>query len=298
MVAPDAPFALTPQQVAFFDANGYLILRKWITGELLARLQDAAAKWIDVGLSLSKKDARDDYVYGKREHGEVLFRVDYLHDKGERASLELLGCPQVLEVVQSLTGRNFVPTYEAMVFKMQGDGEAIRWHQDAVHPRRHRIYNYDLYLDRSAADGGALLVIPKSQTAKIDACDLERMHGWSPPGAIVVEMEPGDVLLHDVMVVHGSPRVVGKALRRTIYYEFRPAEQILSEGPWDRTWVDKRMRLIPIALAAHRDAFPDLPQFDWEPDEEFRQVVAPDAELKVAHVVHTPGSYCSAGSVY
>jgi ectoine hydroxylase-related dioxygenase (phytanoyl-CoA dioxygenase family) len=288
-------FRLSPEQVAFFDDRGYLILRRWITGELLERLQEAGSRWIEEGLAGGR---RDDYRYAKREVGEVMFRVDYLHDKGRSASLELLGAPQVLEVVRSLSGRNFVPTYEAMVFKNEGDGEAIRWHQDAVHPRRHRIYNFDLYLDKSEAGAGALVVIPGSHSAKIDACELERMHGWSPPGAIEVEMEPGDVLIHDVMVVHGSPRVVGKALRRTIYYEFRPAEQILSEGPWDRDWVDRRMRLIPIALGAHGRAFPDSPQFDWDPDPEFRQSVSDDTaqELKVAHVVHTPGSYCSASS--
>lgn len=301
MASPTATeFALTPEQVTFFDENGYLILRNWVTGALLERLQEAGSRWIDAGRSLTHDDsARGDFQFAKREVGEVMFRVDYLHDKGQSASLELLGSPQVLSVAQSLSGRNFVPTYESMVFKNEGDGEAIRWHQDAVHPRRHRIYNYDLYLDRSPEDGGALMVIPGSQTAKLDACELERMHGWHPPGSFAAVMEPGDVLIHDVMVVHGSPRVVGKALRRTIYLEFRPAEQILSEGPWDREWVDKRMRLIPIALEAHKRAFPDAPQFDWQPDDAYRQSVTCDTdfELKVAHVVHTPGSYCSAGSV-
>jgi hypothetical protein len=49
-------------------------------------------------------------------------------------------------------------------------------------------------------------------------------------------MQPGDVLLHNVMVVHGSPQTVGKQLRRTIYYEFRPAEELLADGPWDQAW--------------------------------------------------------------
>ncbi len=66
----------------------------------------------------------------------------------------MLGAPQVLAVAESLCGRNFVPTYESMVFKQEGDGEKIRWHQDAVHPRNHRIFNYDLYLDASRKGAG------------------------------------------------------------------------------------------------------------------------------------------------
>lgn len=291
-----ANHSLTDERIRFFDENGYLALRGLVTGELLERLQKAAANWIDEGKRLGP--GAEDHVWAKREGGEALFRIDYLHDKGERASLELLGAPQILGAVQSLLGPNFVPTYEAMVFKEQGDGQPIRWHQDVVHPRRHRIFNLDLYLDPSVSGAGALMVLPGSQTERLDACELERLHGWAPPGAIEVEMQPGDVLIHDVMVVHGSPRSVGKARRRTIYYEFRPAEQILQEGPWDRSWVDRRLRLIPLGLRAHGERFPDESPFVWQPDPEFRQAVEGtyEEELKIGHVVHTGGAYCSASS--
>jgi len=50
---------------------------------------------------------------------------------------------------------------------------------------------------------------------------------------------------------------------------------------------------------AYHQAYPNEPQFPWNPDPEFRHKVSSDieAELRVTHVVHTPGSYCSAGSV-
>ncbi len=114
---------------------------------------------------------------------------------------------------------------------------------------------------------------------------------------IQVELEPGDVLVHDVMIVHGSEAVQGNRLRRTIYYEFRAAEQIAAEGPWDAEWVDRRLRLVPVALREHARRNPDEPQFAWN----VSPGVAPDAsgdddaELRIAHGVHSPGSYCSAG---
>src|SRR5215470_14845991 len=107
-----------------------------------------------------------------------MFRVNYLHNKGQTASLELLGSPQVLAVAESLCGSNFVPTYESMVFKQAGDGEAIHWHQDAVHPRTWRIFNYDLYLDASTKDGGALKVLPGTNLYKHDVCKVEETYGW------------------------------------------------------------------------------------------------------------------------
>jgi ectoine hydroxylase-related dioxygenase (phytanoyl-CoA dioxygenase family) len=168
-----------------------------------------------------------------------------------------------------------------------------------VHPRRWRIFNYDLYLDESRAGGGALRVIPGSQTAPADVCELAEQHGWDAPGSIYVEMEPGDVLLHDVMVIHGSERAEGKKLRRTIYYEFRASEQIAAEGPWDQEWTERRMRLLPLALKRHEAAAPEKPQFDWQAAPEFRPVRLGDdqEELRVVHLAHTPGSYCSAGDV-
>ncbi len=295
---PDFPrtrYHLTPDQVTFFDQNGYLILRNLIPADLLEKLQAAGQGWIRQGMELPP--GTEDYRFREEGGKRVMFRVDYLHNKGYPASLELLGSPHILGVVESMSGINFVPTYEAMVFKQEGEGVVIRWHQDAIHPRRWRIYNLDLYLDASRREAGALYVIPGTQTARQPFCNIETGFGWDHPDAIQVEMEPGDVLLHDVMVAHGSPATHGKALRRTIYYEFRPAEEILAEGPWDRPWVDRRLRLLPIALKRYSEAYPVADQFTWNISDEFRpQAIQEDeVELKVAHIVHTPGEYCSAG---
>jgi ectoine hydroxylase-related dioxygenase (phytanoyl-CoA dioxygenase family) len=301
-VAERTPYHLTPEQVEFFDTNGYLILRNWIPAPLLKRLQEAADAWIRQGWEYegtgnSADPDYDDFRFVDRPSGRVMFRVNYLHNKGQSASLQLLGCPQVLAVAESLCGRNFVPTYESMVFKEEKDGAPIIWHQDAVHPRNYRIFNYDIYLDASVADNGALRVLPGTQSHKQDFCNLEKEYGWTPPNVTIAEMQPGDVLLHDVMVAHGSPEVEGKARRRTLYYEFRAAEQILAEGPWDSEWVDKRLRLVPVALEAYRQAYPDADQFEWKIDEDYRPQSSNDreAELKIAHLVHTPSAFCSAG---
>ena len=297
-VAPDpplSPYHLTREQLEFFDQNGYLVLRSWIPADLLSRIQIAGEGWIQQGMALQTPD--EDYIFREGEAKRVMYRVNYLHDKGFSASLELLGSPQVLAVAESMCGQNFVPTYESMVFKQEGDGAVIRWHQDAIHPRNYRIYNYDIYLDTSRKGSGALHVIPGTQVARQAFCNIEDSFGWDYPGAIEVEMAPGDVLLHDVMVAHGSPETHGKALRRTIYYEFRAAEEILADGPWDRDWIDRRLRLIPLALRNYARAYPNRYQFEWHIADAFRPQMSEDddVELKVAHIWHTAGSYCSAG---
>lgn len=302
-VGQTSPYHLSDEQIEFFDENGYLILQNWIPASLLERLQEAATNWIEHGWAHRNESGADtgngwdDWLFAEREGNTVMWRVNYLHNKGQAASLELLGSPQVLGIAESLCGPNFVPTYESMVFKQEGDGKEVVWHQDAIHPRNYRIFNLDVYLDSSKEGAGALFVVPKSQTARQDFCGLEHTYGWKVPGTVAVEMEPGDVLLHDVMIAHGSPATKGAALRRTLYYEFRAAEEILEEGPWDRTWIDRRMRLVPVALRKHHVAFTDVPQFEWKADPVFRPPTSTDdeIELKVVHEVHTESAFCSAG---
>lgn len=291
------PWSLSDEQVRFFDEHGYLVLPGRIRPELLERLQRASERWMADGLD-PQRARPGDWLFARRPAGEVMYRVDYLHDKGEAASLELLGSPEVLGIAESLAGPDFVPTYESMVFKSAGDGAPIPWHQDAIHPRRHRIFNVDVYLDASLSGQGALHVVPGSQRQRTDACAVAEEHGWELPGAIEVELQPGDVLVHDDMIVHGSPPAVGNALRRTVYLEFRSAHSILEDGPWSPEWVDSRLRLVPLALAEHARRWPAGERFEWRIDEALRPRPRGDAEqeLRIVHEVHTPGEWCSAGT--
>lgn len=286
---------LTPEQVEQFDRDGYLILRQRIDQDLLERLRTASERWMADALAHGPGEGTD-WLFANRPNGPTLWRVDYIHGKGEPASLELLGSRAVLGIAESLAGPDFVPTYESMVIKAAGDGAPVPWHQDAVHARRHRLFNVDVYLDASRSGAGALHVIPGSQVRRTDACALAETYGWELPGAIEVELEPGDVLVHDDMVVHGSPPASGNALRRTIYFEFRPARSILEDGPWTRDWMDARLRLVPLALAERSRSAPG-DRFDWRISADLRPETTTDkdTELRVVHTAHTPGEWCSAG---
>jgi phytanoyl-CoA hydroxylase len=272
---------LTPDQVDHFDTHGYLLLPGRVPPDLLARLRAAADGW-------TAGPTTPDHLYS----GGSLWRVDHLHDKGSPASLELLGSPEVLGIAESLAGPDLVPTYESLVVKAAGNGAAVPWHQDAVHGREHRLFNVDVYLDDAEAGAGALHVVPGSQRAHADACALRDDHGWAVPGAVELPVRAGDVLVHDDMLVHGSPPGTGPRQRRTVYLEFRPAASIREHGPWDADWADARLRLLRAALAAHAAARPGAEQYRWRPS---RQPAPGEVRLRVAHGAHTPGEWCSAG---
>lgn len=293
-------YHLSRDEIAHFDEHGYVILRDRIGQGLLEKLQAASTRWIADGHALEhESDGDGDYNFATRPSGRVLFRINYLHNKSEAASLELLGSPEMLGIAESLAGPDFVPTYESLVFKNTGDGAPIDWHQDAVHPRTHRIFNVDVYLDESRRGAGSLRVAPGSQKQVVDVCQLHEEFGWDAPGVVQTELNPGDVLVHDVMLVHGSEATLANRLRRTIYYEFRSARQILDEGPWDSDFIDQRLRLVSLGLDEWKRQNPGETGFDWNVSEALAPVMGDDAddELRVAHAVHSPGSYCSAGNV-
>jgi hypothetical protein len=54
------------------------------------------------------------------------------------------------------------------------------------------------------------------------------------------------------------------------------------------------MRLLPPALDAHAAARPSAPRYDWRPSADLRPTGS-GVDLRVAHGVHTPGEWCSAG---
>lgn len=256
---------LSDEEVGFFDDRGYLILRNRIPQGLVIALQEASSYWIELGRnSDSSLPGHKDWLFTDRPSGRVMFRVEHILDKGHPAGFELLGASAILGIAESLAGPNFVPTYESLVFKKAEDAVPIAWHQDLVHERRDRIFNIGVYLDSSRAGAGALRVLPSSQTNR-GALPLEDA-SWDRDDAIEVEMEAGDVLVHDVMIVHGSPPASGNALRRTIYLEFRGADAIARELPWGIQYARQRMSLLNCAIALHARRFPLEPQYAWHPD--------------------------------
>ena len=141
-------------------------------------------------------------------------------------------------------------------------------------------------------------MLPKSHFKKQDACAFAEKYGWEHPDIITVEMEPGDVLLHDVMVYHGSPPTAGGPLRRTLYYEFRSVEWNRDAGIWSEEWVNRRIKLIPYAMDKYAAAFPDADPFQWNMDPQYRPAEYASAaeDLRIVHRTDVQGSYCSATS--
>jgi ectoine hydroxylase-related dioxygenase (phytanoyl-CoA dioxygenase family) len=74
--------------------------------------------------------------------------------------------------------------------------------------------------------------------------------GFDRAGAVALPLAPGDGLLHDILLVHGSPPA-RSALRRVLYYEFRPADVERRLGPHTASYVPAKQRVL-LACQAER----------------------------------------------
>ena len=298
---------LTPEDVQFFRDNGYLVVRGALGPEEVRELRDASQALIDAAAG---PGANKDYQYGTVRSGEtVLRRIEYIQSKGD-PFLRLLASPTLLDAVQKIIGERFVPTFDSVVIKMPGAGVEVPWHRDGGGPtmfydepgtgRRLPAANFDIYLDEANETSGALYVIPGSNKDTVSREGELAAQGEyaGVPGAVRVDMRPGDLLVHDVTLYHGSPETRDAPLRRVIYYEFRDMRFIDAvhrpepgqAGPihhkWPEAWTRRRLAVLQQALDARRESGRGVP-FESHPEPALR-VPREEAAASPTRVAH-PG---------
>ena len=274
---------ITEEQAQFFRDNGFLVVRQVLVGEELAAVQEAMRVVYEKGVAGVENDP--DFLYGQgvKSGKQVLRRVEYVIDKSEPMKV-LLGHPFILRSVEKLQGPNFIPTWDSMVVKVPDEGVIVPWHRDAAlmdkRAEQRPIFNVDFYLDRADLKS-CLWVIPGSNLwPQEQALDRGRRPGFDTGDAIPVPLEAGDVILHNIQLVHGSPSGDGNALRRTVYYEFRPAEIEAQFGPHTLEYIPLKQQVLVECIkrrAAAPYAAAEQP-FNYAPTGDFKlaeQVAVP-----------------------
>ena len=265
---------ITEEQARLFRENGLLVVRNVLSPAELEAMRRETLPLVE-----RAEEGTDDPDFFYKPHeatGErTPYRVEYVIDKTD-AGKALLGHPFVLRSVEKLQGPNFVPTWDAMVFKREGMGVAIPWHRDAgvAHSREDvaPIFNVDFYLDEADLTNclwgipGSHRWPPEKAQAMIDRLNAGGAF-HTEEGALPLPMQPGDVLLHNILVLHGSP-AARSHLRRVVYYEFRPAEIESEIGPHTPEYLPLKQRVL-LACLEHRARTPyaagETP-FEYQPN--------------------------------
>lgn len=265
---------ITDEQAQYFVENGFLVIRNVLAGEELKLVQAEMMKLYEKGMAGVADDP--DYMYGKggKSGGRVLRRIEYVIDKSDPMKA-LLGHPFILRSVEKLQGRNFIPTWDSMVLKAPDEGIAVDWHRDAAVPEGctdpRPIFNVDFYLDEADLRT-CLWVIPGSNRWSADrARERCARPGFDTTDAIPVPMNPGDVIFHNIEVLHGSPAGDGNPLRRTVYYEFRPGEIEAAFGPHTLEYLSCKQQVLLACIERRKRMAYSAGEkpYDYRPDGAF-----------------------------
>ena len=262
-----------------FRRDGLLIVRGLIAPDEIEALRAETAALIE---EAERGDMEDAHYRLDPESGERQpFRIEYVASHSP-ACARLMGHPFVRRSMERLYDDEIVQTWDSMVFKREGRGARIAWHRDQ---RRGSIeggplaVNVDFYLDDADATT-CLRGVPGSQAWPDDRAQafIDRVVAsgdeFGPDVAVPLPMKAGDVLLHDVFVLHGSPES-RSALRRVLYYEFRSLAGERRHGPHDEDYIAAKRatlaRCAAMRAGARNDArdlrVPHEPH--WRADSDF-----------------------------
>ncbi|WP_143026632.1 phytanoyl-CoA dioxygenase family protein [Ferrimonas sediminum] len=75
-----------------------------------------------------------------------------------------------------------------------------------------------------------LRYIPGTQHGLEPIQTLSEEHGWQLPGVVEQPAQAGDIMIQDMMILHGSQTKRSDGTRRTLYIELRPLEANLTSG--------------------------------------------------------------------
>ncbi len=204
------------------------------------------------------------------------------------AGLRLYGHPDLLRVAASVNGGDFTPYNDVIFVKQGGVGGAVSWHQDgATHwddpawDDSIHGFNFQVQLHPTTA-ANALWVVPGShRTGRIDIVDLVAANGGSDqlPQAVPLVCRAGDVTIVNRQMLHGS--FVNSTLdpRISITFGFHRRSSVLGVegklqykagsdgggGVYDADRIDRRSAVIPLAIDARAQHFPDEQRFVYEP---------------------------------
>ena len=232
---------LTKQQLAFFDAFGYLSFPGLLADCVDTIISEFEAVW----------DAHGDGHCGRKHDGKRRSCIVPFSDQSEYLSA-LLDDPRIHDIAADICGEDFNYT--------SGDGNFYSgdttWHSDSWGANKILSIKIAFYLDPLTRDTGALRVIPGSHRAGEAYADfLEERNIRENCGKIwgienrevpatILDTNPGDIVVFNQSLKHAS--FGGSERRRmfTMNFSRRYPEDRLQElrdglAGYARFWIDR-----------------------------------------------------------
>jgi phytanoyl-CoA hydroxylase len=262
---------VTDDVVRQYRDEGYVHIPSILAPAELERLSDVSRRMIALGQSVVVPHHHWEYRVHPRTGEKVFCRVNFA--KVEHVEFQaLMGHPGLLSIFEALIGPNFIPIDDSLVIKPPDTPVEFPWHRDTC-PGLSRagdaVAVAGIELDRATVANGCVHVLPRTHLlGDVDPVALTAQHGFALPGAIPLETEPGDLLVHSANLLHGSQPNSDTTMRRTVYIGAMDIDEYVAvyEAPEALVRLQMRFMLRGIQLRRRLYADSDEAPFCWRGD--------------------------------
>ena len=225
---------LTPEQIAFYHENGYVLVEDVVTPDQLQVLRDVTYQFIDRSRAVTESDDVFDLDEGHSSETPRLTRIKLPH-KQHRVYAEVLKNERMVGILRSLLGPNVCLQTAKLNTKAPGGGAAVEWHQDwAFYPHTNdALLACGLMLEDVTEDNGPLMVIPGTHKGPVLSHHNDGVFcGAVDPDdplfdkdrIVTLTGKAGSMTIHHVRTLHGSAPNRSDRARLILFYECHAAE--------------------------------------------------------------------------
>ena len=253
---------LSQSEIADFHQRGWIVPDYRVPAELLANAQDLTTR-----LLAERPEYADLYP-------------DLLRAEPRFCAIGVE--PELLSILSQLMGEDIVLWTGSVFGKPAGQGKATPWHQDGEYWPIRPLETLTAWvaLDHSTPSNGCLSVVEGSHKPRklfahhrnddqnITLNQEVDEEGMSAGAVRDIVLEPGQVSIHDVYLVHGSNANTSATRRAGITYRYMPAashfDRSLAQRLHDDLGVtnlaDREIYLVHGNATDNRNSFTSLPR--------------------------------------
>lgn len=209
--------ALTAEQLAFYNENGYIIIEGFLSSDEVQAIKDlrdrAVRRAQETGTGFREGPVHYDVEPVKNDptgRGMSLRKIQEVY-RVEKVYRDVMASGKMLDVVEDLIGPNIYYHSSKLMCKPAHGGRRKPWHQDYAYwtDMNTRQVTVWVAIDPATRENGCMQVIPGShKRGLLPHFHLEdyqiKEEGIEKENIVVAEMKPGDALFFSVLTLHAS----------------------------------------------------------------------------------------------
>jgi len=231
---------LTPDEITRYQRDGYVVPRWRLPAPRVQALKEALDELLRRNPGVRPEKLVSAHIEGGAgndgDNGEGV--------RGVRAFLDLALDRDIVDLVSGVLGEHVILWGCHVFCKPAAEGYETPWHQDGHYWPIRPLATCTAWvaLEPSTRANGCLRVIPGSQRARTlhphlheERSDLtlnQRLAdaAFDESAAVDIELEPGQMSLHDVYMIHGAEANRSAQRRTGVALRYMPATSVFERG--------------------------------------------------------------------